>query len=140
VNNKDKYKLFPFAAKWVIWCYGLLGLCLIPWTLYLAQSLPIRAVARNWDIAWVGFDVFILITILANVVFAIYRSKFLVMSLVTTSVLLAVDAWFDVIVSRSGRPIVVAISEALIFELPLALISFSIALNLISKLDFKDKK
>ena len=62
------------------------------------------------------------------------------MSLVTTSVLLAVDAWFDVIVSRSGRLIVVAISEALIFELPLALISFSIALNLISKLDFKDKK
>lgn len=29
---------------------------MIPWTAYLAWSLPGHFRAHNWDIAWVGFD------------------------------------------------------------------------------------
>jgi len=140
MKNSKKYKLFPFAAKWVIWSYGLLALILIPWTINLAYSLPTRTLARHWDIAWVGLDIFLISSLVANAVFAIYRSKFLVISLITTSTLLMLDAWFDVMSSKAGKPLALAISESLLFEFPLALISFSVALGLISKLDFKPKR
>ena len=61
------------------------------------------------------------------------------MSLITTTTLLFIDAWLDVMSAKSGKPLVLAITEALIFELPLAIISFSVALGLIDKLKFKPK-
>jgi len=139
MRNSKKYKLFPYAARWVVWSYSLLALILIPWTINLAYSLPTRTLARHWDIAWVGLDIFLISSLVANVIFAVYRSKFLVVSLITTSTLLMLDAWFDVMSAKAGKPLVLAITEALIFELPLAIISFSVALGLISKLDFRSK-
>ncbi len=137
MKKSTQYKLFPYAAKWVIWSYGLLAVILIPWTINLAYSLPTRTLARHWDIAWVGLDIFLITSLIANAVFAVYRSKFLVITLITTSNLLILDAWFDVMSSKAGKPLAWAISEALIFEFPLALISASVALGIISKLDFK---
>ncbi len=139
MQKNKKYKLFPYAARWVIWSYGLLALILIPWTINLAYSLPARTLARHWDIAWVGLDIFLISSLVANAVFAVYRSKFLVMSLITTTTLLFIDAWLDVMSAKAGKPLVLAITEALIFELPLAIISFSVALGLIDKLKFKPK-
>ncbi len=138
-KTSQKYKLFPFVAKWVIWAYSIMGVILIPWTIYLGYALPRRTIARHWDIAWVGLDIFIATALLANALFALLRSKFLVVSLIVTTTLLCLDAWFDVMSSKSGRPLVISVSEALIFELPLALISFSVAWDLISHLDFKNK-
>jgi hypothetical protein len=138
-TQPSNYKLFPFAPKWVILAYGFMGLCMIPWTIYLGYSLPRRNLAPHWDIAWVGLDIFIITALLGNALFAVLKSKFLVISLIVTSTLLFLDAWFDVASARAGRPLIVAISEALIFELPLALISFSVAWNLITNLDFKSR-
>ena len=140
MKKSTQYKLFPYAAKWVIWSYGLLAVILIPWTINLAYSLPTRTLARHWDIAWVGLDIFLITSLIANAVFAVYRSKFLVITLITTSNLLILDAWFDVMSSKAGKPLALAISEALIFEFPLALISASVALGIISKLDFKAQR
>jgi len=86
-----------------------------------------------------GTRYFIITALLGNALFAVLKSKFLVISLIVTSTLLFLDAWFDVASARAGRPLIVAISEALIFELPLALISFSVAWNLITNLDFKSR-
>ena len=138
-KQSPNYRLFPFAPRWVILAYGLMGLCMIPWTIYLGYSLPKRNLAHHWDIAWVGLDIFLIAALFGNAIFAIRKSKFLVISLIVTSTLLVLDAWFDVASARTGRPLVIAISEALIFELPLALISFSVAWNLITNLDFKSR-
>ncbi len=139
-RKSNKYKLFPFASKWVIWVYGMMAAFMVPWTIYLGNSLPTRQLIFHWDITWVGLDIFIISILIANALFAVLRSKFLVITLIITSTVLCLDAWFDITSAINGRPLITAISTALIFELPLALISFSVAWNLITNLDFKTRR
>lgn len=35
---------------------AVLGVGLLPWTLWLGLSLPSRKLTEHWDLAWVGFD------------------------------------------------------------------------------------
>ena len=45
------------APRWASHVFVALGAVLVPWTLWLAATLPERHVARNFDVAWSGFDV-----------------------------------------------------------------------------------
>ena len=50
-------KLRPTALRhWVVALFGVIGVALFPWTIWLSQSLSSRHVAGRWDIAWSGFD------------------------------------------------------------------------------------
>lgn len=93
---------------------------LVPWIIFLALSLPRRAEAENYRLAWVGFDVGIL-GVLASLGWLAYRRSTLTEMLATcAATLLVVDAWFDVITAAHRSERLLALASALIFELPFA--------------------
>jgi hypothetical protein len=95
---------------------------LIPWTVYLAITLPSRYVARNWVGTWVGFDIMLLAMLAATVVFGWRRRQLLFPTAFASGVLLVCDAWFDVLTSQPGADFVQALGSALLLELPLAFV------------------
>jgi hypothetical protein len=106
-------------------------LALIPWTVYLATTLPSHYVARNWVATWVGFDI-LLLAMLALTAFAGWRRKQIVFpTAFGTGVLLICDAWFDVMTSHRGHDLTQALLSAVIVELPLAFILIAGPLRLL---------
>ncbi|MFI5240636.1 MAG: hypothetical protein ACHQUB_02920 [Candidatus Saccharimonadia bacterium] len=112
---------------WLAMLYGILAALLIPWTITLSYALPYRHVSSHWDVAWVGFDILLLLAIALTAYFAVYRSGWIVLSAMATSTLLFVDAWLDIWTSRPGSQMQLAIAMAIFVEIPLALISFWLA-------------
>lgn len=92
---------------------------MVPWTIYLAVSLPRRVVTNHWRLAWVGFDLLIGLALACTAWFAWHRRQLVVVGLATSAVLLVCDAWFDVTLSK-GPDRWTALVMALLVELPLA--------------------
>jgi len=92
---------------------------LVPWIAYLAITLPPRYVADNWDVTWVGFDVLLLVMMVATAVLGYLRRQMLVMTAFATGVLLVCDAWFDVVTAH-GDDQTGSVVSAVVVELPLA--------------------
>jgi hypothetical protein len=95
------------------------SVALVPWIAYLAVSLPPRDVAHNWDVTWVGFDVLLLVLMVATAVLGYLRRQMLVLTAFATGILLICDAWFDVLTAH-GDDQVWSVVTALVVELPLA--------------------
>jgi hypothetical protein len=51
------------VVRWTGPLFALFSLVLIPWTIYLAGSLPSEQVSTNYDAAWTGFDVLLALTL-----------------------------------------------------------------------------
>ncbi|MGN6575820.1 MAG: hypothetical protein ACTHKG_09035 [Nocardioides sp.] len=92
---------------------------LVPWIAYLAVTLPRVYVARNWDVAWVGFDVVLLALITATAVLGYLRRQLLVLTAFAAGVLLVCDAWFDVLTAH-GDDQTWSVLTAAVVELPMA--------------------
>ncbi len=92
---------------------------LAPWIVYLAITLPPRYVADNWDVTWVGFDVLLLVMMVATAVLGYLRRQMVVLTAFATGVLLLCDAWFDVMTAH-GDDQTWSGATALVVELPLA--------------------
>ena len=92
---------------------------LVPWIVYLAVTLPRQYVADNWDVTWVGFDVLLLVMMVATAVLGYLRRQMLVLTAFATGVLLVCDAWFDVVTAR-GDDQTWSVVSAILVELPLA--------------------
>jgi hypothetical protein len=97
----------------------LFSVIMVPWTIYLGYSLPTRADSPHYDIAWVGFDVLLLVALAGTGYLAIRRSGYLAIVAAATATLLVVDAWFDIMTSPRHE-ILEAIVLAALIELPLA--------------------
>ena len=124
-------KIYPRLPRWVALLYFGLAAVTVPWTVYLAITLPTHELTQHWDSAWVGLDIAIILMLLLNAIFAFLESKWLVMTATATTTLLVMDAWFD-INSASGRiAIDQAIVLALFIELPLAFLTFMAALAIV---------
>jgi hypothetical protein len=95
------------------------ALVLVPWIVYLALTLPRAYVAHNWDRTWAGFDVLLLVLMVATAVFGWLRRQVMVLTAFATGVLLVADAWFDVMTAGSAD-VTVSLLTALRVELPLA--------------------
>ncbi len=106
---------------------GLLGLGLLPWTLWLGLSLPSRKVAQHWDLAWVGFDLVLAAALLATAATLFRRSPLHRPLASATGALLVADAWFDVVTASTNRERWFAVGLALGGELPLAAVCFVLA-------------
>lgn len=115
------------APRWVAPLLALLALALLPWTVWLAAALPRQHVSAHWNVAWAGFDLALAAALVATAVAALRRSSWLEGSAVAAGTLLVVDAWFDLLTSRGGAELVVASVEAVLVELPLAVLCFWIA-------------
>ncbi len=119
--------------RWIFGVYFGLAAILIPWIGYLATVLPQRHLVHNWDLAWVGFDLILLIVVLGAAYLAWRHSHWVVLAASAAASLLVADAWFDVTTAKFGNDLTVALVMALLVELPLAAISLAIAAASLSR-------
>ena len=111
----------PPAPVVVAPIFAVLAIVLVAWTAYLAYSLPHRHLARNWDVAWTGFDA-------ALVAYSALRRRAWVQSAASAAAtLLLVDAWFDVLTASPGTDRLESLLLSLTSELPLALLCLWVA-------------
>jgi hypothetical protein len=114
--------------EWVALGYGAVGIGLLPWAFWLSSSLPATHHSAHWDVAWSGFDVGLAACFCGTGIAAARRSPAWVGAFAAaTGTMLIVDAWFDVILESHGNELGTALVEALVFELPTAVICFWIA-------------
>jgi len=108
-------------VRWAGPAFLLFSVALVPWTVYLGYTLPDRQLSPHYNIAWVGFDVILLVVLAATGIFALRRSLYLAMAATAAATLLVVDAWFDVMTSP-GSQFLESLATALLIELPLAVV------------------
>ena len=102
------------------WALAGGAVLLVPWTAYLALTLPRHALAVHYDLAWSGFDV-MLVLVLGAAAFTAFRApRWLPVWAASAATMLVVDAWFDVVTSH-GTDKAWAIVLALLVELPVAI-------------------
>jgi hypothetical protein len=101
---------------------GAATVFLAPWVLYLTFTLPSRHETVHYDLAWVGFDVGLLASFAVTAYGVLRGSQWLGPFAAVTGTMLCCDAWFDVVTSRPGRELMVAVAEAALAEIPLAAI------------------
>ncbi len=106
------------------------ALVLVPWIVYLAVTLPRAYVAHNWDRTWTGFDVLLLVLMVATAVLGWLRRQVMVLTAFATGVLLVADAWFDVM-TAGGEDVTVSLLTAFLVELPLAAVLTGGSLRLV---------
>jgi hypothetical protein len=107
------------VITWIGRLFALFSLLLVPWTVYLAGSLPSRQVSTNYDAAWAGFDVLLALALAGTAYFAHRRPAYLATTASATATLLVVDAWFDVLTTPGVQRIESVLLAAFV-ELPLA--------------------
>jgi hypothetical protein len=96
------------------------SIAMIPWIVYLAFTLPESYVAHNWPLTWVGFDLLMVMFMIATAVFGYFRRQVLMFSAFTSGVLLICDAWFD-LTTAGPDDRWLSIITALGIEVPLAI-------------------
>jgi len=111
----------------LLFVVGGVAVALLPWTAYLSATLPSRHVTRHWDIAWAGLDLFEASALVALFVGVVRRSKFVPMVAAVAGTALVCDAWFDVLTASPGWGFDWALVEALVAEVPLAILCFWLA-------------
>lgn len=114
-------------APWVVPLFAAAGIVLVPWILFLVNSLPSTHASAHWDIAWSGFDLALALLLFAVALAAWRRSPWLEGAASAAATLLLVDAWFDILTSSSHAELGVSIGEAAFVELPLAVICLLLA-------------
>jgi hypothetical protein len=113
--------------RWVPRVYLGFAAVLVPWSAYLAISLPQRSLSLHYRGTWVGFDI-ALIVVLARVGWlTLRREPMMILSATAGATMLLADAWFDVTTSAPGAAHLQAILAAVLLELPAAIASGMLA-------------
>jgi len=107
---------------------------MVPWMVFLGFTLPPRYVAHQWQLLWIGFDVFEVAALAHLAWSAWFRRQITLVSSIIVATLLFSDAWFDVITSIGSRDEWVTIATALAGELPLALFFFWVARRILVRM------
>jgi hypothetical protein len=114
---------------WLPSLFVLFGLVLAPWIVGLIATLPSRQVANHWEIAWAGFDAALAIILVSTGVALARRSSAAGILAAMAGTFLICDAWFDTMTARGRTNVTFAILEAVLVELPLAIVCLWIAHN-----------
>jgi hypothetical protein len=115
------------APVWLAPVFALGAVLLLPWIVLLLVALPSSHRAAHWDVAWAGFDVMLALLLLTVAITAWRRSPWLEGAATAAATLLFVDAWFDVLTSSTRAELLVALVEAVVVEVPLAVVCLLIA-------------
>ncbi len=121
-------KEFKWAGKF----YFASAVVLIPWIVILADSLPSRHVAHDWNTLWVGFDISELVMTLVTVYFLIKKKIWLLISASMLATLFIVDAWFDILTSKPGS----SRDQAYLFgviEVGMSLLTFRLVYHVVQR-------
>jgi hypothetical protein len=113
--------------EWVTVVFAVIGVGLLPWTIWLSQWLPRTHASVRWDFAWSGFDTGLALSFLFTAVAAWRRSPWVAIGAAATGTLLVTDAWFDVILESHSDELKISILTAVFGELPAAAFCFWIA-------------
>jgi hypothetical protein len=105
---------------------GVIGM--VPWIVYLGFTLPGRARADHYDLAWIGFDCAMWLVLAALALAAFRRHPATGPVAAIASAMFVVDAWFDVTTSH-GSGFLVSLLLAVFAELPLAVVCGWTAIN-----------
>jgi hypothetical protein len=111
-------------AQLVSLCFLVGVLALIPWTVFLALTLPPRFHAQHWRLLWTGFDAALIAVLLLAAWAAWYRRQILAAISVVAGTLLFCDAWFDMVTSFGHRDEWLTMLTGFGVELPLGLFFF----------------
>ncbi len=115
------------VPRWIGPTFIALAVLTVPWIGVLAMTLPKHQYAGHYRLAWVGFDV-LLVIMLARTGWVAWRGRDHVqLPAVMTGTLLVVDAWFDIMTSHGRDQMLTAFGSALLIEVPLAALCFWIA-------------
>lgn len=104
-HPRRRTAVFP----WAIAVVAVSGAVLLPWSAYLAATLPPAVTARHWPLAWAGLDGAIAAGLGASAWLALCRDRRLGPVTAATATLMAADAWSDVCTSPAGRPLAMAL-------------------------------
>ena len=107
--------------------FTLIGLALLPWTIWLATSLHPDHETTSWDLAWSGFDTGLAISFLLTAFAAWRRSPWVGALAAATGTLLITDAWFDIVLESHADELRNAVMLAVFAEIPIAILCFWIA-------------
>lgn len=119
------------VPRWVPALFAGLSVALVPGIARLFVSSSAPHLTMHWRLAWTGFD-FMLAGMLVTTGFALRRRSALAQVLAAiTAALLCCDAWTDVLTTGGHGKTAgfVAIAEALLAELPLAVVFGLIAVR-----------
>ncbi|WP_344656691.1 hypothetical protein [Catenulispora subtropica] len=120
----------PAVAGWVGLVFLCGGLAVVPWTAYLALTLPLSSESGHYRVAWVGFDLLLAFTLLHVGWIAAggpTRNDRVELPATAAGTLLLVDAWFDTTTAAGGGALLEAVLFAVLGELPMAGVCFWIA-------------
>jgi hypothetical protein len=109
------------------WLYTTAALVLLPWIVYLAETLPRHQFDRHYRAAWVGFDIILVIAIIRTAYMAFRVDPRIQFPATATAVLLIVDAWFDVVTSGNRSQFLQAVALAVLVEIPAAIFTLYLA-------------
>jgi hypothetical protein len=115
------------TARWVAPFFAAAAFVLVPWIVVLATRLPATHAAPHWNVTWVGFDVILTLLLVAVAAAAWRRSPWIEGAATAAAALLLVDAWFDVTTSSSAIEFGASLGEALLVEVPLAILCLLLA-------------
>jgi len=102
---------------------------LVPWTAYLALSLPEHYESHAWRLTWVGFDVLLMVLLGLTAFFAWRKRMLVVLTSFAAGVLLLADAWFDV-TTADRDTVQLSLASAIVVEIPLAIFLMGMAIGL----------
>jgi hypothetical protein len=108
---------------------AIVAVALVPWAAVLGVLLPPQHVARNWDVAWAGFDVALAGSLLVTAIGALRQRDWLPIAATAGGTLLLCDAWFDTLTATGGTDLGLALALATLVELPLAALCFLLAVR-----------
>lgn len=97
-------------------CVGVL----VPWTIFLAVSLPDQYRAHHWRLTWAGFDGLLLLSMSLTVYLGWRRRQAVIPMAIATATLLICDAWFDITLDLGSPDVWWSVASAVLIELPLA--------------------
>jgi hypothetical protein len=117
----------PRPPRWAVPLFAVAAMVLVPWVVFLVRILPSEHHATHWDVAWAGFDGTLALVLLGLAVAAWRRSPWLQTFAAASATMLFVDAWFDILTSSTRTELTVAVAEAVLVELPLAVLSLLVA-------------
>jgi len=72
-------------VRWTGPLFAAFSVILLPWIIYLAESLPGRQISTHYDSAWAGFDVMLLLGVASTGYFALRRSRYLATAAAATA-------------------------------------------------------
>lgn len=105
---------------------------LIPWIVYLSNSLPQTHSVRAWNIVWIGFDAALAVCLGVTGWWVLQRRQLAMFGLIVTATLLLCDAWFDVCLAWNTSGQTAALLSAAV-EVPLALVLAGSAVRILAR-------